>query len=313
MKKILLSIFLFFLLPIWYVYGHSLNIEALIYLTQNPNSSWSEFQTHISNQEDQELDVAMEDSYIFLSTILSLPAKSYVLNYSRVNPNFSNEDIKELIQDDPMLWEIWSDVIYNYLVSLSGRYMSWDYIEYYIWLWIDHILAWIDHILFICTLLICLPRKKRILAIITTFTLAHSITILLWGLKIVTVPSIIVESIILLSISLMAVYALYSPIWDNGKKFYYELAVIFILGLFHGLWFAGFFGEVFRAAGNIVVPIIGFNLGVELWQIVVLTVLLTVLTLVYNALPKYKIYIKNTLASIFFVISIYWFVLLILG
>lgn len=313
MKKILLGVFLFFLLPLWYVYGHALNVEALIYINQNPNSSWSDFKTHIQNKDDEELDSAMESYFNFLPTILLLPEKKYVINYSRVNPDFTHEEISSLIQDDPMLWEIWSDVIYNYLISVSGRQMTWSYVKYYIWLWIDHILAWIDHILFICTLLMCLPRKKRILAIITTFTLAHSITILLWWLKIVTVPSIIVESIILLSISLMAVYAVYSPVWDTGKKYYYELIVIFILWLFHGLWFAGFFGEVFQAAGNVIVPIIGFNIWVELWQIVVLSILLSILTLVYKALPKYKEYIKNALSFTFFTLSMYWFFVLILG
>ena len=160
MKKILLGVFLFFLLPLWYVYGHALNVEALIYINQNPNSSWSDFKTHIQNKDDEELDSAMESYFNFLPTILLLPEKKYVINYSRVNPNFTHEEIKTLIQDDPMLWEIWSDVIYNYLISVSGRQMTWSYIKYYIWLWIDHILAWIDHILFICTLT-CVPAKKK--------------------------------------------------------------------------------------------------------------------------------------------------------
>ena len=308
--KITFFFILFFCL-FWNSYAHDFNEETMKYILSNPESTWSDFESHISSFEDEELEEKLQNINSKLATILSMPGKKYVTTYANANKDFSYSDIEELIVDDPMLWEIGPEIIYSFLSEKlqwrSAYSISLDYFFRFIYLWIEHILSWIDHILFIFTLIITLPKSKRIFAIITTFTIAHSITIILWGFQIITLPSIIVESMIIFSIWLMALYSLFQKIWKS-QKFIPEFILIFTLWIFHGLGFAWFFSEILQTNSNIVLPVIWFNIGVEFWQIVIIWISLLWLHTIYKTFAKQKEYIKNTLAACLVCASTFWLI-----
>ena len=141
---------------------------------------------------------------------------------------------------------------------------------------VDHILTGYDHLLFLLALLVVAPTLRALAWTITAFTAAHSITLALAALEVVTLPGRFVEIAIALSIAYVAA----ENLLRLEKRSLWLEALVF--GLLHGLGFAGFLGEALRGEDDLVVPLIGFNLGVELGQllfVVPLALLLRGLTL----------------------------------
>ncbi len=143
----------------------------------------------------------------------------------------------------------------------------------YLKLGIEHILDvnGLDHVLFLIVLVILYDRKswKTVLILATAFTLGHSVTLALAGVDIISVNSRLIEIFIAVSIAATALYNITSA---NSKKTRYLAALIF--GLIHGLGFSGFFKTILGGE-SIILPLLAFNIGVEIAQaICVLLVLL---------------------------------------
>lgn len=289
-------------------YAHDFDTETMAYILWNPDASWADFQEYVAQSDDTELQWELENTESKLVVILSLPGKKYIANYAIENPDFTYSDIDNLIWDDPMLSEIGSEVIYSFLSSRlqeEKTFISLDYFLRFIYLWFDHIMSWYDHMLFLMTLIICFPRRKKILLVITTFTFAHSLTIIFWGMNLISLSSTIVESMIVWSIWLMAIYALFQKVSEE-KNIIPELILIFILGLFHGLWFAWFFRSILDTSENIFLPILGFNLWVEFGQVLIISWALILLHFLYKKFDTHKNLIKNIFATLILIMSLIW-------
>lgn len=136
--------------------------------------------------------------------------------------------------------------------------LAWDYFIY----GLRHIAGGWDHVLFVVALVIAVPRLWPVLALVTVFTLAHTITLTLAVLRIVSAPGSVVEPIIAASIVIAAALNLFRT---NRPPLGPRLMVAFGFGLFHGLGFAsGLIAAMdgFRAAA-LAAAITGFSLGVE--------------------------------------------------
>ena len=120
----------------------------------------------------------------------------------------------------------------------------------------------LDHILFVLGLVLLSARIKPLLYQITAFTLAHSATLALAMLEIASLPASVVEPLIAASIVYVAVENLAAA--EVGSR---RVPAVFLLGLLHGLGFAGVLRELGLPAGHFVNALIAFNLGVELGQI----------------------------------------------
>lgn len=137
---------------------------------------------------------------------------------------------------------------------------------------VHHIWTGYDHLLFLFGLLIVCNSFKSIAKIITCFTLAHSLTLALATLDIVDIPSRIIEPTIAASI----VYVGLENIFQRGQPKGRWL-LTFAFGLVHGFGFASVLREMQIAkAGSVVVPLVSFNLGVEVGQIAVAAVILPI-------------------------------------
>jgi hydrogenase/urease accessory protein HupE len=136
---------------------------------------------------------------------------------------------------------------------------------------VEHILTGYDHLIFLLGLLIAMSQFRATVWVITCFTLAHSATLALAAFDVVRVPERIIEPLIAATIIYVGAENLLRL--DNGTG-RWRLTLIF--GLVHGLGFArdlkekvaGMFGE------KIVVPLLSFNLGVELGQMAVAALVL---------------------------------------
>jgi hypothetical protein len=153
--------------------------------------------------------------------------------------------------------------------------LAWDYFIY----GLQHIAGGWDHILFVVALVLAVPRFWPVVALVTAFTVAHTITLTLAVLRLVSAPSAIVEPIIAVSIVTAAALNLFRT--DNPPMAP-RLFVAFGFGLFHGLGFAsGLIAamEGFRALA-LAAAIAGFSVGVEAGhQLVVIPLVLMLWTL----------------------------------
>jgi hypothetical protein len=111
----------------------------------------------------------------------------------------------------------------------------------------------------------------KVVAIVTLFTIAHSITLFLAGLGYVRLPSRLVESIIALSIIFVAVNNLIGR-FDSKKSW-----IILVFGLFHGLGFASVMAELPFRMLNLKWVVLFFNIGVELGQVAIVALVFPVL------------------------------------
>jgi hydrogenase/urease accessory protein HupE len=148
---------------------------------------------------------------------------------------------------------------------------QWSNIGRFVLLGIEHILTGYDHIAFLIGLIVIGLTTREVLKIITAFTIAHSITLLLAALQIISLNSAFVESVIALSICYIALENLFR------KEVKYRWLITFCFGLIHGFGFASALQELIVGKTNLVLSVVSFNFGVETGQLMIFFVLLPVL------------------------------------
>ena len=149
----------------------------------------------------------------------------------------------------------------------------------YLELGIEHIadLEGYDHILFVAMLCAVYTFKqwKQVLILVTAFTIGHSLTLALATLNIIRVPTVWVEFLIPITIFITAVgNMVVSKPGNASAKIKYALALFF--GLIHGLGFSNYLRSLLGAQKSILVPLLAFNIGVELGQILIVLCVLTI-------------------------------------
>ncbi|NPA44871.1 MAG: HupE/UreJ family protein [Chlorobi bacterium] len=169
-----------------------------------------------------------------------------------------------------------------------------------------------DHILFLIALATVYMLKdwKKVLVLITAFTIGHSITLALSTLNYIKIPTDLIEFLIPVTIFISALSDLFFNKIKNKKgvhKLKYVLAMFF--GLIHGLGFSNYLRSLLGGEENILSPLFAFNIGLEIGQIAIIIIylsLLAVLVLVLKLSQKYIILITSSviiLISIFLMID----------
>jgi HupE / UreJ protein len=167
----------------------------------------------------------------------------------------------------------------------------------------DHILDYVngyDHILFVLALCaIYLVRDwKKILILVTAFTIGHSITLALATLKIISVNSEFIEFLIPLTIFITSFSNLFrkEADIDHGKvQINYVFALFF--GLIHGLGFSNFLRSLLGKESSITSPLLAFNLGLELGQIIVVIIFMAVSFILVDLIKVSRRDLKLVLSS----------------
>jgi hypothetical protein len=146
----------------------------------------------------------------------------------------------------------------------------------------DHILDYVngyDHILFVLALcaVYLIGDWKKILILVTAFTIGHSITLALATLNVINFPLEVIEFLIPLTIFITAVANLFKK--ENAlSKGRIQINYLFALffGLIHGLGFSNYLRALLGKHENIISPLFAFNLGLELGQIIVVAIFLAI-------------------------------------
>jgi uncharacterized membrane protein len=159
----------------------------------------------------------------------------------------------------------------------------------------------IDHIVFITALCLINTKWKSILWQATAFTVAHSITLALSMKNIVALPVGVVEPIIALSISFVAIENILST-----KLMAWRLLLVFCFGLIHGLGFASALSETGLPRNNFYTSIIAFNAGVELGQIAIIAGVYLLLIVPFGQRTWYRKLIVYPLSFLIACIALYW-------
>ncbi|HCU54690.1 MAG TPA: hypothetical protein DIC36_10605 [Gammaproteobacteria bacterium] len=175
---------------------------------------------------------------------------------------------------------------------VKGTASKWEIVDDYFRLGVEHILGGIDHLLFVLALLIIVEGTRRLLATITAFTVAHSLTLAAATLGWVQVPQKPVEAVIALSIVFVAGEILHGRQGRAGITRRLPWVVAFTFGLLHGFGFAGALAEVGLPHKEIPLALLTFNVGVEAGQILFIIAvlgLLRVLKRVIKAEPRWAV------------------------
>ena len=162
----------------------------------------------------------------------------------------------------------------------------------------------LDHILFVLGLFFFSLAWRPLLAQVTAFTLAHTVTLGLATLSIITIPAAqmwLVEALIAVSIAYVAIENILRP-----KLGWWRVLVVFGFGLLHGLGFASVLGDLGLAQGQFILSLIAFNIGVELGQLAVIAAAFVLLALPFgrSAIYRRAVVIPGSLAIAF--VGLWW-------
>lgn len=189
---------------------------------------------------------------------------------------------------------------------VSAEQSIWQVAQTYFMLGVEHILLGVDHLLFVFALVLFVRGWKPLLLTITAFTVAHSVTLALASLGIVHVPGPPVEACIALSIVFVAVEILRSRHGDAGFAERFPWSVAFAFGLLHGLGFAGALSEVGLPEQAIVSALLCFNIGVEVGQLLFITAILLLWSLVRRALVPLPTILQTLPAYTIGTLAMFW-------
>jgi hydrogenase/urease accessory protein HupE len=185
-----------------------------------------------------------------------------------------------------------------------------DVIATYTGLGIEHILLGIDHLLFVFALLLIVRGWGRLVATITAFTVAHSITLAVATLGFVSVSPTAVEATIALSILFLAVELARrredSQASSRDLAWRYPWLVAFAFGLLHGFGFAGALREIGLPEQAVPLALLFFNVGVELGQLLFIGTLLVLAWLFARVLRHGKAYSPRFAAYVIGSVAAFW-------
>lgn len=164
-----------------------------------------------------------------------------------------------------------------------------------------HILGGLDHVLFVVSLIVAMRTPRELLIIITSFTVAHSITLVLASLGLVYMSPRLAEPLIALSI----IYVAAENILRRDKPARPKVA--FAFGLFHGFGFSSVLRDLGFGSTDLAPLLVGFNLGVEVGQLIIVLPLFPLVIWLQRRDRAYTLVSRYTSAAVGLV-ACWWFI-----
>ena len=155
---------------------------------------------------------------------------------------------------------------------------AFEVVKTYLLLGVEHILSGVDHLLFVLALLFLVGSWRRLVATVTAFTVAHSITLAAATLGLVHVAQAPVEATIALSVVFVAAEILHVAQGKPGLTARAPWVVAFVFGLLHGFGFAGALRAVGLPEKDVPLALLFFNVGVEIGQLLFIAAVVAILS-----------------------------------
>jgi hypothetical protein len=165
---------------------------------------------------------------------------------------------------------------------------------------VEHIFTGYDHLAFLVGLLVATASFRSLIKIVTSFTVAHSITLALATFDAVVLPTRVTESLIALSIAYVAAENL---LLSRAIERY---RITFLFGLVHGFGFSTILRQMQLPRRNLALSLFSFNVGVELGQLLFVAIVFPMM--MYLAASAWQNRVRSAVSSAIVCLSVYWFV-----
>lgn len=170
-----------------------------------------------------------------------------------------------------------------------------DDFSFYLKEGVNHILdtSALDHLYFIVSFCLIYSFKnwRKILGLVTAFTLGHCLTLFLSGLELITIDSDLVETLIPITILASCInnYWLLFTGEKNKKSLILTYAILLFFGLIHGLGFSNYIKMMLFEDQSIMLPLLAFNIGIELAQLIIVAVFLGIIAVINSITNRTKL------------------------
>jgi hydrogenase/urease accessory protein HupE len=178
----------------------------------------------------------------------------------------------------------------------------------YLLLGVEHILTGFDHLSFVLGLVLLVRTVSMLVKTITAFTLAHSVTLALTALRIITVRPNLVEVLVALSIVFVSVELVHKQQGRPSWLALYPWAIAIAFGLLHGSAFAGALAEVGLPPDDIPVSLFLFNVGVEIGQLMFVGLVLAAMWVIAHTPISYPSWSRWVPAYSIGALAAFWFI-----
>ena len=193
-------------------------------------------------------------------------------------------------------------------VDIVAQRTAWQVAGDYTVLGVEHILSGFDHLTFVFALLLIVSGARRLLITVTSFTLAHSITLAAATLGMMWVPGPPIEATIALSILFLASELVKVNRGQFSLTAQYPWIVAFVFGLLHGFGFAGALSDVGLPQNEVPLALLMFNVGVELGQLMFIAAILVLITALRKVRSEWPAWVYQVPAYGIGSISALWFI-----
>ncbi len=193
-------------------------------------------------------------------------------------------------------------------VEIVAQRSAWQVAGDYTVLGVDHILSGFDHLTFVLALLLIVSGARRLLITVTSFTLAHSITLAAATLGVMWVPGPPVEATISLSILFLASELVKVNCGQASLTARYPWIVAFVFGLLHGFGFAGALNDIGLPQNEIALALLMFNVGVELGQLLFIAAILVLVMALRKVRIEWPAWARQLPAYGIGGIAAFWFI-----
>ena len=242
------------------------------------------------------------DSAVKIDLLYHFPHDVAILTVSSTLPKITQPDHQHLLalgDGDDTRQGILDARRSKVEINIAGQTLAevfWDFIK----LGVEHIITGYDHLAFLFGLLLATTTLLSVIKVVTSFTVAHSITLALATFNVVTLPSRLTESLIALSIAYVAIENF------TGKTFVHRWKITFLFGLVHGFGFSNVLREMELTRRHLAVSLFSFNLGVEVGQLCFVALVFPLILLVLKS--KWKDRVLTASSLVIMSLGFYWFV-----
>ena len=309
-------------------------------------------------EDDPRLDISKAEDIFRVSWLLTCPSG---IEEIKVNIFFDKDPTHSHIaryaySEDDSFEKLFTSQMRVWKITEPNQdqesFINSSFVDY-IFLGIKHISTGYDHLAFLFGLLLLNPRLKKLIVVITGFTLGHSLTLSLAVLDLVRPVSLFIEALIGFSIALLGIEYLvrqnknkryfvntfslflaffffayififegknilgffgiflftfcYLNLLTNKDVSFFSLFIACAFGLIHGFGFGGFLFEVGFSEEKLLKALVGFNLGVEVGQILAVSIFFILLSWINKLNFNYQDLINPYLAISLVSLGLYWF------
>ncbi|HHC29622.1 MAG TPA: HupE/UreJ family protein [Rhodobacterales bacterium] len=160
----------------------------------------------------------------------------------------------------------------------------------------------LDHILFVLGVFFFALHLRPLMWQVSAFTVAHTLTLALATLGIISISPTIVEPLIAASIAYIGI----ENIFHRKPTSRIRVGVVFGFGLLHGLGFASVLGNIGLSPGHFIASLVAFNIGVELGQLAILSVAFLAIGLWFGQKPWYRTRVANPISAVIALMGLWW-------